>query len=163
MCLACNALGNLWDEFTATAAYLTTLTAASAKNRRTPYKLWFKCRPSLSHLCKISCQAFALTLPAPSKIHVCSSPCVLIRYAPHSKVYCLWDPAASCVFNSFHVTFIEHLDAEPHPLHPSKVLGTSSTNCPPSWDVAGPPSPSLEEPNPRPFSNIPETPPSPHP
>jgi len=37
MRLACNAPAFLWDKFCATAAYLTTLTAATANNGKTPY------------------------------------------------------------------------------------------------------------------------------
>jgi len=41
MRLTCNAPTFLWDEFCATAAYLMTLTATTANNGKTPYKLWF--------------------------------------------------------------------------------------------------------------------------
>jgi hypothetical protein len=41
MHLSCNAPAFLWDEFFATAAYLTNLTAATANKGRTPYELWF--------------------------------------------------------------------------------------------------------------------------
>ena len=142
MRLACNAPGFLWDEFCATAAYLTTLTAATANKGRTPYELWFDRTPSLSHLREIGCRAFSLQQPSPSKIYARSTPCVLIGYAPHSKAYRLWDPSSSRVFNSFHVTFTEHLDAEPQKLHPGTILGTESANSPPSWDVTGPRTPS---------------------
>jgi transposase InsO family protein len=37
MLSACKAPANLWDEFCATAAYLTNLTGASANNGKTPY------------------------------------------------------------------------------------------------------------------------------
>src|SRR6266571_5157681 len=45
MRMACNAPAFLWDEFCATAAYLTTLTAATANNGKTPYELWFGRKP----------------------------------------------------------------------------------------------------------------------
>ena len=78
--------------------------------------------------------------PPLSKIYQRSAPCVLIGYAPHSKAYWLWDPASSRIFNSFHVSFTEHLDSEPSPLFPGTVLGTSPSpsSSPPSWDCPGP-------------------------
>ncbi len=105
MRLACNAPAFLWDEFCATAAYLTTLTAATANNGKTPYELWFSRKPSLSHLKEIGCRAFALHTLALSKVYQRSFPCILIGYAPHSKAYRLWDPSSSRVFNSYHVSF----------------------------------------------------------
>lgn len=50
MRLACNTPKFLWDEFFTTAAYLTTLTAATTNSGHTPYELWFNRKPSLSHL-----------------------------------------------------------------------------------------------------------------
>ena len=138
MRIACNAPGFLWDEFCATAAYLTTLTAATANLGKTPFELWFGRKPSLSHLREIGCNAFVLQLPAPSKIYARSKPYILIGYSPHSKAYRLWDPVSSRVFTSFHVTFTEHLDSMPSPLHPGTTLGTNSAVPPPSWDIHGP-------------------------
>ena len=149
MRISCNAPGNLWDEFFLTAAYLTNLTAATANNGRTPYELWFGKLPSLSHLREIGCRAFALHTPSPSKIYARSGPCILIGYSPHSKAYRLWDPASSRIFDSFHVSFTEHLDASPSPFHPGTVLGTTTASCPPSWDVSGPAPPDPPEPNHR--------------
>ena len=158
MRLACNAPGFLWDEFCATATYLTTLTAAKANLGKMPFELWFNRKPSLSHLREIRCRAFCLQYPSPSKIYARSTPSVLIGYAPHSKAYRLWDPTSSRVFNSFHVSFTEHLDAEPSPLHPGTVLGTAETPSPPSWDVSRPaPSPVSDHNTSSPFSSFPDS------
>ena len=157
MRIACNAPGFLWDEFCSTAAYLTTLTAATANLGHTPYELWFGRKPSLSHLREIGCHAFALQMPLPSKIYSRSNPFVLIGYAPHAKAYRLWDPASHRVFNSSHVTFTEHLEAHPSPLHPGTVLGTNNASSPPSWEVPGP-SPN-SAPIASPFSRLPDDPP----
>jgi hypothetical protein len=138
MQLTCNTPGFLWDEFCATAAYLTTLTATTANLGKTPFKLWFGCKPSLSNLCEIGCHAFVLQLPAPSKIYAHSKPYTLIGYSPHSKAYHLWDPISSRVITSFHVTLTKHLDSQPSSLHPGTVLGTNGTTQPPSWDTPGP-------------------------
>jgi transposase InsO family protein len=62
MRIACNAPSNLWDEFCATSAYLTNLTASSSTNGKTPSELWLGRIPDISHLCEIGSQAFALNL-----------------------------------------------------------------------------------------------------
>src|SRR6266702_2259997 len=159
MRLACNTPASLWDEFCATAAYLTTLTAATANNGKTPYELWFGRKPSLSHLKEIGCRAFALHTPALSKVYQRSFPCILIGYAPHSKAYRLWDPSSSHVFNSYHISFTEHLDSESSPLSPGTVLGTSSPPSAPSWDTSGPEPAHTNTAQPHPpFSTLPTVP-----
>ena len=159
MRLSCNAPAFLWDEFFATAAYLTNLTAASANGGRTPYHLWFDRKPSLSHLREIGCRAFCLQQPSASKIYARSSPYVLIGYAPHSKAYRLWDPASSRVFNSYHVSFFEHLESAPSSLLPGTTLGTNHASSPPSWDVVGPqPPPESPFPPSFPFSSFSDEP-----
>jgi len=142
MRLACNAPPSLWDEFCVTAAYLTNLTATPTLNGKTPYELWYGRRPSLSHLREIGCRAFALVQTNNPKIYRRSTPCVLIGYAPSSKAYRLWDVTTGKVFNSFHVTFIEHLDALPSTLLPGTTAELAPT-APPSWDAGDliPPSP----------------------
>jgi len=134
MCLACNAPDFMWDEFCMTAAYLTTLTATSSLNRKTPFELWFGHPPSLSHLCEIGCKAFALVLTHNPKLLQRSVPCVLIGYAPYAKAYRLWNPASGRVFNSYHVTFIEHLDAIPANLMPGTLVNLDEQGILPSWD-----------------------------
>jgi transposase InsO family protein len=39
---ACEAPPNMWDEFCATAAYLTNLTITSSLNGKTPFELWYE-------------------------------------------------------------------------------------------------------------------------
>jgi hypothetical protein len=99
--------------------------------------MWFGRTPSLSHLREIGCHAFALTQTNNPKIYRRSTPCTLISYAPHSKAYRLWDNTSNSIFNSFHVTFTEHLDSQPHDL----LLGTTlllDPDAPPSWEVPSP-------------------------
>ena len=104
---ACSSPVNMWDEFCATTTYLTNFTGSSTNNGKTPYKLWYGHKPSLSHLHEIGCHAFTLIPTHNPKIHHRSVPCMLIGYAPHSKAYCLWDSVTNHIFNSFHVSFIE--------------------------------------------------------
>jgi hypothetical protein len=75
-------------------------------------------RPPLSHLREIDCRAFAQIPTNNSTVFHRSSPCVLIGYAPNSKVYRLWDPTTERIFNSFHVNFIEQIPSfrQPPPL-----------------------------------------------
>jgi len=134
MWLSCNAPTSLWDKFCVTSAYLTNLTASSSLNGMTPYELWFACKPSLSHLCEVGCRAFTLIQTHNPKIFQQSTPCVLIGYAPNAKAYCLWDTTTGWIFNSYHVTFIKHLQSQPTDL----LLGTTinlNLDTPPSWDL----------------------------
>ena len=150
MRLACNTPPSLWDEFYATATYLTTLTTSSSCNGKTPFELWFGHAPSLSHLREIGCRAFALISTHNPKIYQRSVPCILIGYAPNAKAYCLWNPATGRIFNSFHVNFIEHLDSLPSDLLPGTLLNVGDQSLPPSWDsvlpTLIPPPPSSFEP-----------------
>lgn len=66
----------------------------------------------------------------------------MIGYGSHTKAYRLWDPSSNRILDSFHVTFVEHLDAEPAPLHPGIILGLESTDAPGSWDAPTIPFPS---------------------
>ena len=141
MRLSCNAPASLWDEFCLTAVYLSNFTITSANHDKTPFQLWYNRVPSLSHLQEIGCHAFALINTNNTKIFRCSTPCTLIGYALHSKAYCLWDNTSNSVFNSFHVTFIEHLDTQSHALLPGTTVALDP-DTPPSWDVPCPdPSP----------------------
>jgi len=135
MRLSCNAPAPFWDEFCATSAYLTNFTASSSLHGKTPYELWFGHMPSLSHLREIGCRAFALIQTHNPKIFQRSTPCILISYAPHAKAYRLWDTTTGRIFNSYHITFIEHLQSQPTDL----LLGTTinlNPDAAPSWDSA---------------------------
>jgi transposase InsO family protein len=147
MRLACNAPASLWDEFCATAAYLTNLTASSSLQGRMPHELWYGKTPSLSHLREIGCRTFALIQTNNPKIYRRSTPCTLIGYAPHSKAYRLWDNTTRKILNSFHVTFIEHLDSLPADLLPGTKL-LHDPDAPPTWDTPSPNQNSLPSPPP---------------
>src|SRR6266705_630786 len=93
---------------------------------------------ALPHLREIGCRAFALIQTSNPKVFARSRPCILIGYSPHSKAYRLWDPSTGRVFNSFHVTFLEHLDEEPAKLLPGTTISLAP-DSPPSWDTASKP------------------------
>jgi transposase InsO family protein len=144
MRLSCNAPASFWDEFCATSTYLSNLTASSTLNGKTPYEFWTGRVPSLSHLREIGCRAFALIQTNNPKIYRHSCPCILIGYAPHAKAYRLWDTTDGTIFNSFHVTFLEHLDQQPVDLLPGTTISIEPSALP-SWvtspESALPPSP----------------------
>jgi Integrase core domain len=121
MRIACDALLDLWNEFCLTAAYLTNRTASVMLGGCTPHELWFKERPSLSHLREISCSAYSLLYNHP-KVYAHSFSTILIGYALNSRAYCLWHRERDCVFDSFHVIFVEHLDSQPHIFRPGEVV-----------------------------------------
>ena len=148
MRLSCNAPPKLWDEFCATAAYLTNFTATSSLHGKTPYELWFGQKPSLSHLREIGCRAFSLIQTHNPKIFQRSTPCILIGYAPRAKAYRLWDVTTGKVFNSFHVTFVEHLQSQPTDLLPGTTVNLNP-DAPPTWAALPIPAPSS-----RPFPAI---------
>jgi transposase InsO family protein len=113
MRLSCNAPLHMWDEFIMTASYLSTLTASTAAGGRTPYELWFGSPPSISHLREIGSRAFVLTSAANPKIAARSVECVLIGYASNSKAYRCWHRESGRLIDSYHVSFIEHLNDQP--------------------------------------------------
>jgi transposase InsO family protein len=115
MRLSCDAPLNLWDEFILTASYLSTLTASKVSEGRTPYELWFGNPPSLSHLREIGCRAFVFIHGTNPKIAARSVEGILIGYATNAKAYRCWFRESGRVIDSFHVSFIEHLDSRPTP------------------------------------------------
>lgn len=139
ICLSCNAPPSFWDKFCAISAYLSNLTALSSLNGRMPYEVWTGCIPSLSHLWEIGCRAFMLIQTNNLKIFCRSHPCILIGYAPHAKAYHLWDMIDGSIFNSFHVTFVKHLDEQPADLLPGTMISIEP-DVRPSWDSSPPPS-----------------------
>ena len=110
--------------------------------------------PSLSHLWEIGCHAFALIQTHNPKNFQRSKPCTLIRYAPHSKAYRLWDNTTGNIFNSFYVTFVEHLNSLPSNLLPETTL-LFDPDAPSSWEVPSPDQATL--PAQQPTSNMPLT------
>ncbi|KAJ3568720.1 hypothetical protein NP233_g5535 [Leucocoprinus birnbaumii] len=121
---------NRWDEFVKTASYLTVRTYTRSTGK-TPYELWFKRKPDLSHLREIGARAFTLILNKHNpKIQPRSIECVLIGYADDSKAYRLYHRQTHKVITSFHVQFIESIDSEPRTLRSGRVIDIPSTISP---------------------------------
>jgi Integrase core domain/GAG-pre-integrase domain len=131
MWIACDAPLDLWHEFCLTAAYLTNHTASDTFGGHMPHELWFGKKPSLSHLCEIGCSAYSLLHKYP-KVFTCSISMILISYTLNSHSYCLWDCETDCVFDLYHVVFIEHLNSKPHVFHPSQIIPAISSSHPSS-------------------------------
>ena len=124
MRLLCNALLSMWNEFILTASYLSTLTTSKATNGQTPYELWFGVCPSLSHLSEIGCHAYVFTSGTNPKIAAKSVECVLIGYASNAKAFRCWHWGSGRIVDSFHVTFVEHLNDQSWPLLPGQDANT---------------------------------------
>ena len=138
----CNSPIDMWDEFCATAAYLTNFTCTTTNNDKTPYELWYEHEPSLNHIREIGCRAFALIPTHNPKINYRSSPCILIGYAPQSKAFHLWDHSNNRIFNSFHVSFIESFEQTPTPVHPVTTSSLSPSHPIPYFQLSTPYNPS---------------------
>ena len=153
MRFSCSAPVDMWDEFCATAAYLSNLTFTttnSGHNGKSPYQLWHSRDPPLLHLHEIGCCTYALTLTHNPKLYQRSIPCVLIGYAPNSKAYRLWDPVTDPIFNSFHVSFIET-----HQLPPPMPTSLLNSNLPPMLPLKT----HLQQPSPPVLPHLPLPPP----
>ena len=153
MRISCSAPVDMWDEFCATAAYLSNLTFTttnSEHNGKSPYQLWHSQDPPLLHLHEIGCHAYALTLTHNPKLYQRSIPYVLVGYAPNSKAYRLWDPVTDRIFNSFHVSFIET-----HQLPPPTPTSSLNSNLPPTLPLKT----HLQQPSPPVLPHLPLPPP----
>ena len=116
----------MWDEFILTASNLSTLTASKAARGHTPYELWFGTHPSLTHLREIGCWAYVLINGNNPKITAKSVECVLVGYASNAKAYHCWHRERRWIVDSYHVTFVEHLNNQPRTLLP----GTDASMAP---------------------------------
>lgn len=111
MRIVCNVPPSMWDK--SVPHFLINLSTSSSLHGRTPYEYWFNQLLSLSHLHEIGCQAYALIyfhLHNP-KLLPHSIPCIMISYGltqRHTD-----SRSTNRIFNSFHITFIEHLDSLP--------------------------------------------------
>ena len=113
----------LWGECVLTAVYLKNRTPTKALDNKTPYEVWNKRKPNLSHLCEIGCKAFVLIQARHvPKIYSRSVECVLIGYSTHSKAYRCYNRITKQILISRNVTFIESQDSMPRPLHPGLII-----------------------------------------
>jgi hypothetical protein len=146
MCLSAGLPPNRWDEFIVTAAYLQNRVPTKLLKDITPFEVYHKSKPNISHLCKIGLRAFVLILNKHNpKIFQCSEECVLIGYSKDLKSYRCYHRASHRVIESFHVIFIESKDDCGKVFRPGVTQGLDDDDIPPASPSIHPP-PSPEQP-----------------
>ena len=100
------------------------LTVSNSLGGQTLHELGFGSCPSVSHLCKIGCHMYILISGNNPKITARSLECILIGYTPHVKVYQCSERGSQQIVDSHHVSFVEHLAAQPRTLHPGVSVDT---------------------------------------
>lgn len=104
----------LWGEFLRSAIYVLnrTLSCSSSSNSstKTPYELFFKQKPDISHLRVIGCRAYVHIPDAKHmKLESKGIPCWLVGYGEETKGWRMWDPVTRKFIISRDVTFDEDL------------------------------------------------------
>jgi hypothetical protein len=120
---------NCWDELYCTAAYLHIRTPSSTVPK-TPYEMFWKKTPDLSHLREIGAQAFILKQATKSKSKDQGFECIMVGYSQSAKAYRLYHRASHKFVESFHVNFIERKDATPISHHPGQIINAVDSNSP---------------------------------
>jgi len=106
----------LWGECILASAYMKNQTLGSHPKQKTPYEMWHKRKPDISHMRELGCQAWVLKEMHNPKIYDCSTKCILIGYSPNSKAYWCYNQSTRCIHTSRNVTFIESQDNVEQPL-----------------------------------------------
>nr|XP_043620166.1 uncharacterized protein LOC122592014 [Erigeron canadensis] len=78
---------NMWNECVLTACYLINRLPSSVLNGKSPYELFFKSQPNLSHFKVFGCLCFATILNNFDKFSSKSEKCILLGYANAKKRY----------------------------------------------------------------------------
>jgi hypothetical protein len=151
-----------------TAAYLRIRVPTKSLRKMTPFKAYYKIKPSVSHLCEIGSWAFVLILNKHNpKVFQHSEECVLVGYSKDSKSYRLYHQPSHRVIESFHVVFIESKDDCDKPFRPGVTQGLDDdmvdvpSTAIPSVAPAHPPAPAvLPDIIPTPASTTPTAPPA---
>lgn len=96
-----------WGEALLTATYLTNRTSTETLQGRTPYELWYRRKPDLSHLRVFGCRAYS-HIPKPirgSKLADRGQPLTMIGYTENA--YRLFDEKTGKIIASRNVIFDE--------------------------------------------------------
>ena len=106
MLLAKNLPIRLWAEAVNTATYVLNRTLGARSENATPYELWTKTKPVLSHLRTFGYVAYALIPNAlRKKWDPKSQKLILVGYNDESHNYRLYNPETGCVSVSRNVRF----------------------------------------------------------
>ena len=106
-----------WGEAALTASYLMNLTLQSSlPNNVTPYEMFYKKKPNISHLRVFGARAFAhVPLELQTKLGIKSRECLFMGYPPGQKGYRVRDVSTGTFFTATAVIFDEN--SPYHPLH----------------------------------------------
>src|SRR5882672_9702671 len=78
---------SLWGECVLTSTYIKNWTLSRSTKGKTPFEIYYRKRPNLSHLRELGSCAFVLKQGNNPKIYNRSFECVLIGYSANSKAY----------------------------------------------------------------------------
>lgn len=100
-----------WAEATNTAVYLRNRSVASGLNDKTPYELWHKRKPDLSHV-RIFGSEVMVHIPKEKRLKwdTKSKKHILVGFSENVKGYRVYDPTKRCVNISRDVIIHENLD-----------------------------------------------------
>ena len=139
----------LWAESIHTAVYLLNRTINTQVGLTTPYELWFKAKPSVSHYRTFGTLAYIFTDKTKrTKFQPKGSRVIFVGYSDTSKGWRFWDPLTDRITESSDVIFDETTAYSPSiflPSPPSHDKGFSS-----SFTLAAPPLPVIPHPPPPP-------------
>jgi hypothetical protein len=98
-----------WGDAVSTSVYLYNRFPHSKLNYRTPYELWFRYKPNISHCRVFGCKAFVHQQNRHQvKLTPKAFPAIFIGYQNRQKAYRLWDPERRKCITSRDVIFIEN-------------------------------------------------------
>jgi hypothetical protein len=113
-----------WAEAAHTAVYTLNRTATRTLTGSTPYEVWYKSKPSVSHLRIFGSDAYVhIPKELRTKLSAKSQKGVFMGYSATSKAYRVWIPASQRIVESRDVIF--------HELPPDQTVAASQE--PPSW------------------------------
>ena len=137
----------LWAESIHTAVYLLNRTINTQVGLVTPYELWFKTKPSVSHYRTFGTLAYIFTDKSKrTKFQPKGSRVIFVGYSDTSKGWRFWNPLTDCVVESSDVIFDEAT------AYNSSLFLTNDpphADCSPSFfDLEAPPLPAIPPPPP---------------
>jgi hypothetical protein len=96
-----------WPNAISTACYISNLIFLRSMLHLTPFELYFRRKPSVSHLRPFSCKCFVLKCDNLDKFDSHSSDGILLRYTPHGRSYRVFNLETNTIVESCDVTFNE--------------------------------------------------------
>ena len=97
-----------WGEAVTTTVFILNRAPTKALKGKTPFEVWYGCKPSVSFLRTFGCIGHVRkTKPVLTKLEDRSTPMVFLGYAEGTKAYRLYDPRGGKVVVSRNVVFDE--------------------------------------------------------